>query len=161
MQAQREYPPSLADCRDKFLVQAARAPPGARDPPADLFDGAKAKDVRQHKLRVVLVGPPKPPSPVPEGVEGGEEASPARSAFASGGDAGGAAAGLDALARERDRLRDALARAERDRAGVQARLDAATRGRGGARGGGFSVLAMLLVAVLAFGVGHLLAKRLA
>jgi len=42
----------------------------------ELFEAASGKDIKQSKLRVVLVGPPKPPSPVPEGVE--EEASPMR-----------------------------------------------------------------------------------
>ena len=78
---------------------------------------------------------------------------------------GAAAKGLDALARERDRLRDALARAERDRAGAQARLDAVSGG-GGARaaakrgGGGFSVAVLVLVALLAFAAGHFLARGL-
>ena len=159
MQAQREYPPSLADCRDKFLVQCVKLPSDARSapdgaPPADLFEPGKARDLRQHKLRVVLTGPPKPPSPVPEGVEGDEPSPGGRGAFGSD------AASLDALYRERDRMRDALARAEREKAGVQARLDTALRGRGGARGG-FGVVTLLLVALLAFAVGHVLAKRLA
>jgi len=165
MQAQREYPTGgLAECRDKFLVQSVRLSSSSTDKEAtpEMFDASKAKDIRQTKLRVVLSGPPKPPSPVPEGNEddgGGVGASPA-------GGAAAAAQGLDALARERDRLRDALARAERDRAGVQARLDAVSGGgrmaskRGGAMGGGFSVVVLLLVALLAFVAGHFLAKGL-
>lgn len=79
MSAQKEYPANMADCKDKFLVQSAKVGPDAKDITADAFDATKGKDVRQIKLRVTLVGPPKPPSPVPEGVE--EEASPIKSAF--------------------------------------------------------------------------------
>ena len=60
--------------------------------------------------------------------------------------------------------REALARAERDRAGAQARLDAVSGGAGGKlaskRGGGFSVVVLVLVALLAFAAGHFLARGL-
>lgn len=69
MQAQREYPPTLADCKDKFLVQTVKVSPKVSDITPELFDGANSGNIKQSKLRVVLVGPPKPPSPVPEGVE--------------------------------------------------------------------------------------------
>lgn len=55
MQAQREYPPSLEDVKDKFLVQYTVAPPGTREVGADTFDPATNKDIRQTKLRVLLV----------------------------------------------------------------------------------------------------------
>jgi hypothetical protein len=42
----------------------------------ELFEAVSGKDIKQSKLRVILVGPPKPPSPVPEGVE--EDPSPVR-----------------------------------------------------------------------------------
>lgn len=73
MQAQRENPPSFTDCKDKFLVQSCLVGSDIKDVSGDVFD--KAQDVKQTKLRVVLTSPPKPPSPVPEGVE--EDASPA------------------------------------------------------------------------------------
>ena len=161
MQAQREYPPGgLAASRDKFLVQSVRLSSpdaSAQEVRPEMFDASKAKDIRQTKLLVVLSGPPKPPSPVPEGNEddgmggAGAASTPA-----------GAAQGLDAIARERDRLRDALARSERDKAGMQARLDAVTGGgRISKRSvGGFSVLSLVLVALLAFVAGHFLSKRL-
>ena len=76
LQAQREYPPSLNDCKDKFLVQSLVIKKDTTEITPDLFEAASGKDIKQSKLRVVLVGPPKPPSPVPEGVE--EEASPIR-----------------------------------------------------------------------------------
>lgn len=165
MQAQREYPPGgLADCRDKFLVQSVRLSAAdaasAKEASPEMFDASKARDIRQTKLRVVLSGPPKPPSPVPEGNEGDD--GHAGAAAAAGGAGGAAAQGLDALARERDRLREALARAERDRAGAQARLDAVSGGKLASRrgGGGFSVVVVVLVALLAFAAGHFLAKGL-
>ena len=75
-QAQREQPPSLSDCKDKFLVQSLKIGPDTTDITPDLFEAGAGKVIKQSKLRVVLVGPPKPPSPVPEGIE--EEASPVR-----------------------------------------------------------------------------------
>lgn len=160
MQAQREYPPSLADCKDKFLVQcvklAGSAASDAKEVTSDMFDVTKQRDIRQTKLRVVLVGPPKPPSPVPEGVE--EPTSPATLAYrdASAGAAGG--------------LRDQLGAAQEDKAAIRKRLElledrsAAGGGtRGGSGGaqqqlakapGGFGVLHLVIVAILAFLIGH-------
>jgi hypothetical protein len=69
MQAQREYPPSLSDVKDKFLVQYVAVGADVNEVVPDLFDSSKNKDIKQTKLKVLLVGPPKPPSPVPEGVE--------------------------------------------------------------------------------------------
>lgn len=77
MQAQREAPTSYADCKDKFLVQSCIVSEEAKDVSGDVFD--KATDTKQTKLRVVLLGPPKPPSPVPEGVE--EDYSPGKEVF--------------------------------------------------------------------------------
>ena len=81
MQAQREYPTNMADCKDKFLVQWSALPPHIQEVTPDIFDTSIYRDVRQARLRVNLVGPPKPPSPVPEGTE--EEASPVKEAFRS------------------------------------------------------------------------------
>ncbi|KAK9822002.1 hypothetical protein WJX81_007855 [Elliptochloris bilobata] len=138
MQAQKEYPPSLADCKDKFLVQSVKVGPEVMEATPDLFDPAKGQDIKQVKLRVVLVGI-KPPSPVPEGVE--EEAlSPGRNAFRENGaaaaEAGSAAArssapapaagpadDLAAVTRERNKLRDSLARVEKERGDVAKRLE--------------------------------------
>lgn len=182
MQAQREYPPGgLSECRDKFLVQSVRlsassaADASAAEATPEMFDASRAKDIRQTKLRVVLVGPPKPPSPVPEGNEddgvgfGGGAAGAAAAGAAAAGAVGGAASaaqGLDALARERDLLREALARAERDKSAAQARLEALSGGGGaltkrvGSGSRGFSILSVVLVALLAFVAGHFLAKKL-
>ena len=61
MQAQREYPPNMSDCEDKFRVQAIKIDLSVREVTNDTFDTTKAADIRHQKLRVVLVGPPKPP----------------------------------------------------------------------------------------------------
>ena len=74
MQAQRERPPSLSDCKDKFLVQSCIVGPGVTEASQDIFESRSATDIKHTKLRVVLLGPPEPPSPVPEGVE--EDHSP-------------------------------------------------------------------------------------
>jgi hypothetical protein len=136
MQAQREYPPSLNDCKDKFLVQSLKIDSKTTEITPELFEAASGKDIKQSKLRVVLVGPPKPPSPVPEGVE--EEASPMRNTFKAGvagesSQASGAptppqssidpASELARVIRDRNRLRDSLARVESDRADIKQRLD--------------------------------------
>jgi hypothetical protein len=133
MQAQREYPPSLADCKDKFLVQTVQVGAKVSEITPDLFD-SNSNNIKQTKLRVVLVGPPKPPSPVPEGVEE-ESPSPGRNAFAENGDKPVDAAAatipsgahpsqeLAAITQERNKLRDQLQKVEKDKAEIKKRLD--------------------------------------
>ncbi|XAR71813.1 hypothetical protein NMG60_11018244 [Bertholletia excelsa] len=72
MQAQREAPPDM-QCKDKFLVQSVVARPGAtpKDITPEMFNKEAGNHVRECKLRVVYVSPPKPPSPVPEEPEEG------------------------------------------------------------------------------------------
>jgi len=57
-------------------VQSLKIDSKTSDITPELFEAVSGKDIKQSKLRVVLVGPPKPPSPVPEGVE--EDSSPVR-----------------------------------------------------------------------------------
>ena len=57
MQAQREPPPSMTDVKDKFLVQYCTVGSDVREVAADIFDGSRSKDVKQTKLRVLLVRP--------------------------------------------------------------------------------------------------------
>jgi len=169
MQAQREFPASLSDVKDKFLVQYCVVGPEVREVVADTFDGTHSKDVRQTKLRVVLVGPPKPPSPVPEGVE--EETSPVKDAFKDTSvgptpavSAGGVSTSEDIISvtRERNALRDQLQRAEKEKADVKKRVELLQL-QGENRGSqvsqapaktGFGIISVLLVALLAFLLGH-------
>ena len=127
MQAQREYPPTgLQDCKDKFLVQTIKVADSVTDITPDLFDAPGSSGLKQTKLRVVLVGPPKPPSPVPEGVE--EEAStPDKTTFS---DATGTTPAtsqngqeLAQITQERNKLRDTLQRVEQDKANIKKRLE--------------------------------------
>ena len=133
MQAQRDYPPSLADCKDKFLVQTVKVDAGVSEVAPDLFDATGSSAIKQSKLRVVLVGPPKPPSPVPEGVEE-ESASEGRNAFKENGEADAAAATatstrpqasaeLAAVTQERNKLRDALQKVEKDKGDIKKKLE--------------------------------------
>jgi hypothetical protein len=70
LQSQREPPVSYADCRDKFLVQCIKIDASVKEVTSELFaDPTKAKEMKQTKLRVVMIPPAKPPSPVPEGNE--------------------------------------------------------------------------------------------
>ena len=54
-QAQREYPPSLTDCKDKFLVQSLKIGSEVGEVGPELFEPGVGKDIKQSKLRVVLV----------------------------------------------------------------------------------------------------------
>ncbi|PRW50828.1 Vesicle-associated 1-2 [Chlorella sorokiniana] len=149
MQAQREYPPSLADCKDKFLVQCVKlGSSDAKEVTPDMFDATKQRDIRQTKLRVVLVGPPKPPSPVPEGVE--EPVSPATLGYkdAPSSTAGGV---VSAAAEDKAEIRKRLEMLEDRSAAGGGRATAQQPAK--ARGG-FGVVHLLLVALLAFLVGH-------
>ncbi len=126
MQAQREYPPTgLQDCKDKFLVQTVKVGDKVTDITPELFEGPGGTGMKQTKLRVVLVGPPKPPSPVPEGIE--EEATPDKAVF-SEPTMGTPAAGqngqeLAQITQERNKLRDTLQKVEQDKANIKKRLE--------------------------------------
>eukprot|EP00951_Prasinocladus_malaysianus_P001121 scaffold7855_cov39-Prasinocladus_malaysianus.AAC.1 len=71
--SQKEFPPDLSNCKDKFLVQTVELESLKGEKPevnAELFDKSNADKIIDTKLKVVLVAPPAPPSPVPEGEEG-------------------------------------------------------------------------------------------
>jgi hypothetical protein len=150
-QAQREYPATYGDTKDKFLVQSTRVGPEAgAEITSDLFDSAKNPGLQQTKLRVALVGPPQPPSPVPEHPEGAGEEDAGGAAFkdeggvASRGVGGGLPSG-DLLAQ----MRDKADRAERENAELRRKLVS----RGGSQSGGLSLLHLVLVALVAFLIG--------
>ena len=159
MQAQREYPANMADCKDKFLVQWATMPPHVQEVTADIFDTTINRDVRQARLRVNLVGPPKPPSPVPEGTE--EEASPVKDVFKDGNATPGGFGGSGPLTSdERNRLQQQLARAEKEKSEYARRLQSYQSGPAKSGGqimqGGFSLVHIILAVVLAFAIGRFL-----
>lgn len=74
MQAQKEFPPDFNNCKDKFLVQTLFLEPG-EEPGQDTFKKESRKDIRETRLKVILDGPPAPPSPVPEANETEEDVS--------------------------------------------------------------------------------------
>ncbi|CAN1848526.1 Vesicle-associated protein 1-2, partial [Linum perenne] len=75
MQAQKEAPVDMFQCKDKFLLQSVVTSPGAtaKDVSAEMFNKEAGHHVEERKLRVVYVAPPRPPSPVREGSEEGDE----------------------------------------------------------------------------------------
>lgn len=167
MQAQKEFPADMAACRDKFLVQALALAPGEEFGVETFRAGVATKDT---KIRVVLEGPPAPPSPVPE-VNEAEEDSSLLAAGAAGAGAGALAGralggGEGGLSQENRVLRSQVERLMAERDQMRRQLDAGGRGgkgtvgvgaaRGGAVGGvqpAFLVVALLL-ALLAFLFGH-------
>lgn len=76
MQCQKEYPTDLGNCKDKFLLQSVAGPFNETDVTAAMFEKGKGRDVKESKLKVLLEGPPAPPSPIrEERVEGSEDQS--------------------------------------------------------------------------------------
>mmetsp|Transcript_28896 Transcript_28896/g.81375 ORF Transcript_28896/g.81375 Transcript_28896/m.81375 type:complete len:240 (-) Transcript_28896:119-838(-) len=72
MQAQKEAPADIVNCKDKFLVQTVELEPtedGAPELPPAVFEKGFEGVKSETKLKVVLMAPPAPPSPVPEGEE--------------------------------------------------------------------------------------------
>lgn len=155
-QAQREYPTGYGDTKDKFLVQSTRVPADTAELGSELFDSAKNPGLQQSKLRVSLVGPPQPPSPVPEHPEtedGAAASAPASAPFkeTSGLVSRGVTGGMTSTSTI-DSFKDKAERAERENADLRRKLVA----RGGATSGGLSVMHLLLVAIVAFLMGYFL-----
>lgn len=154
MQAQKDYPADMGHCKDKFLVQTEVLPAGEEIGPETFkkSDGTK--------LRVVIEGPPAPPSPVPEVNETEEESKSERAdGLGRGALAAAAADEPGNLAAENRALRKQLEQVRDERDQIRRQLAA-----GGGRGGGGAVkapsrlpiVAVFLAALLAFLVGHYL-----
>lgn len=79
MQAQEEVPPM--QCKDTFVIQRVFARPGKimKDVTPEMFEKDSGYEVKEVKVTVVYVVPPKPPSPVQEGSD--ENLSPQASVF--------------------------------------------------------------------------------
>eukprot|EP00803_Ostreobium_quekettii_P011282 evm.model.scf_135.13 EVM.evm.TU.scf_135.13 scf_135:112002-117936(-) len=153
MQSQKEYPSDLGNCRDKFLVQSVPAPDGD-EATSDLFDKSKNKEVRESKLRVQLEGPPAPPSPIPENSSEEEpllsnkERAPERFASANVGvhvpkDTKDIASELEKARRERDMFKSKVDNIQQSSSAAQMNLK-----------NGFSLIQLILVALIAFLLGH-------
>lgn len=158
MQAQREYPTNMADCKDKFLVQWVSQPQHIQEITAETFDTTVNRDVRQARLRVNLIGPPKPPSPVPEGTE--EEASPLRNNFQNSTQANNTGTGALNYD-ERNRMQQQIQRLEKDKNELNRRVQSYQSGpakSGGQlmKGGGFSLVHIVIAILVAFLIGRFL-----
>lgn len=148
MQAQKEIPADLSQCKDKFLVQVKGLEAG-EELTQDTFKAPKG--VRDTKIRVVLDGPPAPPSPVPE-VNEQDDSESTRTGTASAGDA-------SSLSHENRALKAQLERLTAEKNDLRSKLDKASRGgvagsKSSSVGGIGSMLPLLIVAVLAFLVGQ-------
>jgi MSP (Major sperm protein) domain len=167
MQPQREAPPSLADCKDKFLVQSVIMEGPETEVTAEMFDPALGTKIKQSKLRVILIGPAKPPSPVPEGVEE-ENLSPTRlAAKENGSEVSTTTRGLPPtgdtdLAKERTRLQEDLNRASKENQELKHKVSVLEQ-QGAGRGqlaAGFSMIHLLVAALVGLLIGSFLLPRL-
>ncbi|GJN39632.1 hypothetical protein PR202_gb28763 [Eleusine coracana subsp. coracana] len=161
MQAQREAPPDM-QCKDKFLVQSVVAPAGAtvKDITGEMFAKESGNKMEEVKLRVTYVSPPQPPSPVPEE---SEEGSPSRVSESETGDgtAGGftklntgawvlqAGALISKLTEEKN---SAIQQNHR----LRQELDLVRREISKRRGGGFSFVVVIIVALIGILLGYLM-----
>ena len=172
MQAQREAPLDLSAIKDKFLVQSVKLVENEKLG-GDSFNRASGKDVQETRLKVVFLPPAAPPSPVPEepsrsvtaeprsnGAEktvatnnNGDTSAISRGSGGGGGGGGGAGgSGVDTerLMRERD---DAVVRVR----AVEAELagcKVAVAGAANATGQGFTLIHLLLTAIICFLLGR-------
>lgn len=141
LQAQREAPSSYQKCKDKFLIQAAVVDNSVKDVNSELFDSMKSKDLDQVKLRVTMMPPAKPPSPVPEATEGSEAASPTITLGptdlltpGAGGDVSSQQTGVQSLSGTSRKL------------SFQEKQEIVQTG--------YSLLSVLFIALLAFAIGY-------
>ncbi|MQM05966.1 hypothetical protein Taro_038785 [Colocasia esculenta] len=142
MQAQRDAPIDM-QCKDKFLVQSVVANPGAtvKDITPEMFTKESGNTVDECKLKVLYVPPPQPPSPVPEGSE--EGSSPRPSVSDNGTlSAPELVAASRALTEPQEKSNEETLRREVSKQ----------------RAGGFSLLIVVLVALLGIFLGYLLKK---
>ena len=144
MQAQREWPADMMKCKDKFLVQSC--PSGGSTEFTELFVKGK-EDIKEQKLKVSYSQPAPPPSPVPEGEEGpSEDATKAKSMFTAA-ETAPVSNDVGSLQRELERFRAKNESLSKD-------LDMALQGGKRERSTGFTLFHLLLVAIVAFLVGH-------
>ena len=160
MQAQKEYPADYANCKDKFMVQTILLRDGEQVGP-DTFNKDVQKDaLKEARLRVVLEGPAAPPSPVPEASEGGDDESRSDRVEAPPTSRSAAAAYNDvaAISKEANALQGQLTKVTKERDELRRMLDqvqlhGASKPAGESKAR-LSIIHLILVAVLAFIIGH-------
>lgn len=171
MQAQKEYPPDLSNCKDKFLVQSvlmSAGSTGGAELNAELFDKSNSTNITDTKLKVVLVAPPAPPSPVPEGDEA-EEPSAKVTTRTTDERHYTTLDDLAASTEEVNTLKETVKKLEKDKASLSQKLQmlelrmegkATVASRTDAsqalltRSAGFTLLHLVLTAIICFLLGH-------
>ncbi|KAL5220063.1 hypothetical protein ABZP36_024776 [Zizania latifolia] len=164
MQAQREAPPDM-QCKDKFLVQSVVAPSGVtvKDITGDMFTKESGNKFEEVKLRVTYVAPPQPPSPVPEE---SEEGSPSRVSESENGDVPAFTRAL----RERiepqenslepgaliSKLTEEKNSAIQQNHKIRQELDVMRQEISKRRGGGFSFVIVIIVALIGIFLGYMM-----
>ncbi|ONK80546.1 uncharacterized protein A4U43_C01F19020 [Asparagus officinalis] len=165
MQAQKEAPPDM-QCKDKFLVQSVVTMTGVtmKDITPEMFTKESGNTVDEVKLRVLYVSPPQPPSPVPEG---SDEGSSPRASVSDNGTATSQefANTLRSCTEPQEKSSEAMAfisrLTEEKNAAIQQKhklrqeLELLRKEVGKQRGGGFSFVFVVIVALLAITLGYL------
>lgn len=159
MQAQKEFPTDFAkDCKDKFMVQTVALADGEEVDKDSLFKDTTREGLKEARLRVVLEGPAAPPSPVAEDEEERLHAAPAE---VKPSPARPKPASNDIAASEGMYMRGKIDKLSQECEGLRRQLDAAqlhaaTSSRASKSSPKFqlSLLHLILVAILAFILGH-------
>lgn len=135
LNAQKTTPGNFQNCRDKFLIQATVVGSSVNTVTSELFDDAAKKDeLQQTKLRVQMLPPAHPPSPVPEEGTQGDETLQMSTPLSTG-----------------PRVTFADQQYQQQQ---QYRHEMQQRGGAATTSGGFGVLYILCVALLAFMLGY-------
>ncbi|CAA7399747.1 unnamed protein product [Spirodela intermedia] len=153
MQAQKDAPADM-QCRDKFLVQSvvAGSVTTVKDITSEMFTKESGNHAEEFKLRVVLVPPPKPPSPVREG---SEESSPRASLSENGAlSSSEKAASLALISKLTDEKNSVIQLNNK----LSQELEFLRRESGRKRGRGFSPVFVALMAVVGIILGYFLKK---
>lgn len=148
MQQQKETPPDLAACKDKFLVQSVVVDDVKDSNDFTVLFAKEKKDlIKEAKLKVSYIVPNAPPSPVPEHDEADYE-PPSRTP----GNASVLEHERNAALAEADRMRRELGQYVTQVEKLRTQVD----GKGGksASIAGFSLIHLLLTALLAFLIGR-------
>ncbi|GAB4844338.1 hypothetical protein Ancab_037702 [Ancistrocladus abbreviatus] len=151
MQAQKEAPYDM-QCYDKFLVQSVVVPDGVttKDLTPNMFNKEEGKVVEEFKLRVVYI-PANPPSPVPEEAE---EGSPPRTNIQENGHDPSLASALQLISKLSEEKDSAIQQNQR----LRQELDLINKEIGRKQFGGFSLLFVVLAAIMGILIGYLLKR---
>lgn len=164
MQAQKDFPPDFQNCKDKFLVQTTYLAEGEQVGQDTFKKEVRKEQMKEARLKVVLEGPLPPPSPVPEANETEEytqadqPAPTDRALKTTLGNLADATAEMNAIklqlqqaTKERDDLRMKLDMLELQKVGTDATPTPAAVQKKKFQ---MSLIHLVLVAILAFLVGH-------